>query len=281
MRELDRELLEAGRLEPGLVFALRERAGDASDVRAALRALLGREPVLGDDVADPDSPARLEHAGDLGQNGGLVDRQVDHAVRDHDVDRVRGERDLLDHALEEVRRCRRRPRARCAARARASRRSCPARTRYRSGRPASPTGSRRCRRRSRGRAPSLPRAARRPRSGCRSRARPASPSRGARRAARRRRAPRRTGSRRFPRPRSTSRRRNRSARPLAHHARRLRVPPSHLLAQLLSRRRHQQHTPFRSATTASFSTASRLNEKYAHLPRCSRSSRPASTSFFR
>src|SRR6185503_7836958 len=54
MREFDRELLEAGRLEPGLVLALRERAGDASDVRAALRPLLRCEPVLGDHVADPD-----------------------------------------------------------------------------------------------------------------------------------------------------------------------------------------------------------------------------------
>src|ERR687898_2626681 len=66
-----------------------------------------------------------------------------------------------------------------------------------------------------------------------------------------------------------------------HRAGGLGVPPPHLLAQLVGRRGHQQHTPFRSATAASFSTASRLSEKKAHLPRCSRSSRPASTSFFR
>jgi hypothetical protein len=36
VRELDRDLLEAGRLESCLVLALRERAGDAADVTPAL-----------------------------------------------------------------------------------------------------------------------------------------------------------------------------------------------------------------------------------------------------
>ena len=43
MRELDRDLLEARRLEPGLVLALRERAGDAADV--ARRARPARRAV--------------------------------------------------------------------------------------------------------------------------------------------------------------------------------------------------------------------------------------------
>ena len=43
---------------------------------------------------------------------------------------------------------------------------------------------------------------------------------------------------------------------------RLGVAAAHFLSQLVgSRRGHQQHAPFRSATTASFSTASRFNEK--------------------
>src|ERR1035437_5622698 len=42
---------------------------------------------LGDDVADADAAARPEHARDLGQHRGLVGREVDHAVRDHHVDR--------------------------------------------------------------------------------------------------------------------------------------------------------------------------------------------------
>ena len=114
--ELDADVLEPGGLEPGLVLALRERAGDAADVGAALGALFGRQVVLGDDVADPDPAARLQHARDLGQHRRLVDREVDHAVRDHDVDRVCGQRDLLDHALQEVRRCGHRRRPRSAAR---------------------------------------------------------------------------------------------------------------------------------------------------------------------
>ncbi len=44
------------------------------------------EPVLGDDVADADAPTGSQHAGDLGQHCGLVDGEVDHAVRDDDVD---------------------------------------------------------------------------------------------------------------------------------------------------------------------------------------------------
>ncbi len=41
VRELDADLLEAGRFEPGLVLALRERAGDTADVAAALGAIGG------------------------------------------------------------------------------------------------------------------------------------------------------------------------------------------------------------------------------------------------
>ena len=102
----------------------------------------GVSSILGDDVADPDPPTRPEHPRDLGQHLRLVDREVDHAVRDHDIDRVGRQRDLLDHALEQMDvGDARRPR-RCDARARASRRSYPGRRRPRSGRPAWPRGSR-------------------------------------------------------------------------------------------------------------------------------------------
>ena len=206
------DLLEPGCLESGLVLALRERAGDAADVAAALRALLRGQVVFGDDVADPDPAARLEHARDLGQHGRLVDGEVDHAVRDHDVDDSAGsgicsitpfrkcdvadagiggvllrEREHLVGHVEPVGEPGRRRRA-------------------------SPRGSRRCRRRSRGRAPSRLRAGRRPRSGCRSRGRRAPPPRAARRAARRRRAPRRTSTRRSRRRHNRSRCHNHSRR---------------------------------------------------------------------
>ena len=85
-------VLEAGRLQAGDVLALGERAGDAADEASRARPdPPARQPVLGDDVADPDPAARLEHPCDLGQHGRLVGREVDHAVRDHDVDRVRRE----------------------------------------------------------------------------------------------------------------------------------------------------------------------------------------------
>jgi hypothetical protein len=47
VRELDVHVLEPGRFESGDVLALGEGAGDAADVGAALRPLVGAEPVLG------------------------------------------------------------------------------------------------------------------------------------------------------------------------------------------------------------------------------------------
>src|SRR5581483_12191432 len=93
---------EACRLEAADVLALRERTGDAADIGPALGPLLRAQPVFGNDVADADATTRLEYACDLGQHRGLVGRKVDHAVRDHDVDRVGGQWDLLDDPLEEV-----------------------------------------------------------------------------------------------------------------------------------------------------------------------------------
>ena len=58
--------------------------------------------ILGDDVADADPAARLEHASDLGQHSGLVDGEVDDAVRDDDVDGVRWQRDLSMTPLRKI-----------------------------------------------------------------------------------------------------------------------------------------------------------------------------------
>ena len=76
--------------------------GDAADVGAALGALLGAQRVLGDDVADPDPAAGPQHSRDLAEHGRLVGRQVDDAVADDDVDRLRRQRDRLDVALQEL-----------------------------------------------------------------------------------------------------------------------------------------------------------------------------------
>ena len=53
--------------------------------------------------------------------------------------------------------------------------------------------------------------------------------------------------------------------PLGDRAGRLGVAAPHLLAQFISRRCHQQHTPFRSTTAASFSTASGLQREVGPL----------------
>src|SRR5947209_4803228 len=68
VRELDGHVLEARCLEPGDVLALRERTRDAADAGAALCALLGAQAVLGDNVADADASAGLQHTRDLGQH---------------------------------------------------------------------------------------------------------------------------------------------------------------------------------------------------------------------
>jgi hypothetical protein len=95
------DLLKADGGQTLLVLVLGERAGDAAHVAAALGTVIRGEAILGDDVADADPAAWLKDAVDLGEHGRLVDRQVDHAVGDHHVDRGGGQGDLLDVALEE------------------------------------------------------------------------------------------------------------------------------------------------------------------------------------
>ena len=68
--------------------------------RSARSSAVSRSSATTSLIADP--AAGPQHARDLRQHRRLVDREVDHAVRDHDVDGVRRQRDLLDDALEEV-----------------------------------------------------------------------------------------------------------------------------------------------------------------------------------
>ncbi len=97
----DVDVREAGRLQSRAVFGEGQRAGDTADVVAALGPLVCGEGVVGDDVGDADPAAGSQDAEGLGEHGGLVGGQVDHAVGDDDVDRVRGQRDGFDGALEE------------------------------------------------------------------------------------------------------------------------------------------------------------------------------------
>jgi hypothetical protein len=93
---------EASRRELRLVFGLGEGAGDAAHPGAPLGPILRRQLVLGDDVGDADAAAGLEDPEGLGEHRRLVGRQVDDAVGDHHIDRLGGQGDGLDVALEEV-----------------------------------------------------------------------------------------------------------------------------------------------------------------------------------
>lgn len=79
-----------------------EWSGDVADVVASFGPLVRGEVVVGDHVGDADPFARHQDGVGLGEHGGLVDGQVDHASGDHDVDRGGGQWDGFDGALEEL-----------------------------------------------------------------------------------------------------------------------------------------------------------------------------------
>ena len=168
---LDLDRLEAGRrparLELGRGSARRRCSRSTAAMSAPRRLVHVR---VGDDVADGEAPTGPQDPRRLAEDLRLVAGEVDHAVGDDHVDRVVGQRDVLDRALDELDVLD--PGLALVARApaRASRRSCRGRRPCRPGRPGGPRAGRRSRRPSRGRGRSRPRAARPPRSGCRSRA---------------------------------------------------------------------------------------------------------------
>ena len=98
----DLDVGQAGVSEVARVLVVGEGAGDAADVLRDVGTSGGVHARVGDDVGDGEAPARLEHACGLAQDLGLVGGEVDDAVRQDDVDGVRGERDGFDVALEPV-----------------------------------------------------------------------------------------------------------------------------------------------------------------------------------
>ena len=247
---------------PALVLALRERTGDAADVAAALGTVLGRQSWSSATMSlTPTRPPGLEHARDLRQHGRLVGGEVDHAVRDDDVDAVG--RAAGSASITPLRKWTFATPAspRSAARARASRRSCRARTPM-------PVGPTRLAERITSMPPPEPRSSTRLArvqlcdgdAGCRSRAMRARPRLAAGPVARRY-----TGTRRTPHSLRSSSRAPTAARAPAHGERRLGVAPPDLLAQLVRAgggAGHRQHAPFvRSATAATRSNASALIAK--------------------
>ena len=155
----------------GAVVVLVERAGDAANPEHHALADRVRHFAADDDVGNGEAAAGLEHAERLAQDAVLVGGKIDDAVRDDHVDRIVGQRNVLDFAFEELDIRRRPPSAGSPGPARACRRSCRGHRLCRWGRRGARRAARRCRRRSRDRARSRPAGVRRARSGCRSRAR--------------------------------------------------------------------------------------------------------------
>ena len=117
-------------------------------------------------------PPGLKHAGGFAQYLGLVGGEVDHAVGEHHVDAVGGERDGFDVAFEPMHVGQAGLSLVCASKLEHLVGHVEAVGSAGRGRPGGRRAGRRCRRRSRGRARSRPAVARPRRSGCRSPTRP-------------------------------------------------------------------------------------------------------------
>jgi hypothetical protein len=113
-----------------LVLALRERAGDAADVGSALRTLVRCRRSSATTSEIPSRPPGFSTRA-ISSAPRLVDGEVDHAVRDDDVDRLgwQGICSITPFRKMDVREP---ASAAFAARGRASRRSSRARRRFRS-----------------------------------------------------------------------------------------------------------------------------------------------------
>ena len=79
-----------------------QRPGDAAGPLLHVSARRLVHVRVGDDVADGEPAAGPQHPRRLAEDGGLVAGEVDHAVGDDHVDRVVGQRDVLDRALDEL-----------------------------------------------------------------------------------------------------------------------------------------------------------------------------------
>src|SRR6266536_1803315 len=84
------------------VAVARDRAGDAGgpELHVAAGALLER--LAADDVGDREPSAWPKDARGLGEDALLGRREVDHAVRDHDVEDAVLERESIDARLGEL-----------------------------------------------------------------------------------------------------------------------------------------------------------------------------------
>src|SRR5436309_2100034 len=84
------------------IGVLLERAGNAADEELHTLPECRWELALHHHIRDSEPAAGLQHPKRFAQHGGFVTAQIDHAVRDDDVDTRVGKWDLLDLALEET-----------------------------------------------------------------------------------------------------------------------------------------------------------------------------------
>lgn len=82
--DLDRG--KPGGLDQAPELSFQESAGDSAGPERDIRLRIIRHGRRDHDVGNLETAARLEHPERLGQHGGLVGAEVDHAVRDHEVD---------------------------------------------------------------------------------------------------------------------------------------------------------------------------------------------------
>src|SRR6266850_7298882 len=84
------------------VFVLLEGAGDAADPEFHTLANVSGDFTANDDIGDCQTTAGPEDAEGFTEDAILVDRQIDDAVGDDDVDGVVGKRNVFNGALQKL-----------------------------------------------------------------------------------------------------------------------------------------------------------------------------------
>ena len=79
-----------------------ERAAEALAEEHGIALEVGRNPAVREHVGKVELASRLQHPEDLAEDARLVGREVDHAVRDDQVDRGVADRQVLDLAQPEL-----------------------------------------------------------------------------------------------------------------------------------------------------------------------------------
>src|SRR5262249_22540934 len=101
-RRLDADGLEARRRELGPILGFFQRARDAAHPQKDVPPQRLGDGAARNHIRYGEAAARLQDAERLAQDLVLVARQIDDAVGDDDVDRVVGQRNVLDLALQEL-----------------------------------------------------------------------------------------------------------------------------------------------------------------------------------